>query len=153
MGKWTKLSESAITVILDIISGWKANDDRGDLTWANFLFQVTKLLGHQYTRQGLASQKRIQAAFTQKQELLEKEKGKPVREVSYELQMAMDRNVRFEGEIKRISREYEILTERYVSGAYNWHLGREKETPVLFFSKDESEPQPKKPRVVPKKRS
>ncbi|CRD46310.1 hypothetical protein [Stenotrophomonas indicatrix] len=115
MSRAKNLNDSDITKIVGILDGWS-----GRLTWEGLLDAVEKHLYARYTRQALHKHTRIQAAFEQRKLALA---GGDRRPRSFddlpEMQVAIDRIVRLEGELERLEAENARLLEQFVRWAYN----------------------------------
>lgn len=129
MKPFVRLTEDDIAAVIDIIDGWRADNDK-PLTWPNLVSEVADRLGRPYTRQGLALHKRIQDEFTERRKDIMLEKGKPHRKLPVALQKAADRIKRLETEVRRLQFENDNLMHRWIKGAYNWHTNNDKDAPL-----------------------
>ncbi|WP_295968053.1 hypothetical protein [uncultured Xanthomonas sp.] len=115
MSRAKNLSDEDVSRIVGILDGWS-----GRLTWDALLDSVEKHLFARYTRQTLHKHTRIQAAFEHRKRalagggvVLRKLKAVP------EMQLAMDRIARLEGELQRVRAENTRLLEQFARWAYN----------------------------------
>ncbi|ENB4188420.1 TPA: hypothetical protein ACXIGC_001405 [Stenotrophomonas maltophilia] len=115
MSRAKNLSDSDVAKIVGILDGWS-----GRLTWEGLLDAVEKHLYARYTRQALHKHTRIQAAFEQRKlALANGDRRQRSFENLPEMQVAMDRIARLEGELARLEAENARLLEQFVRWAYN----------------------------------
>lgn len=117
MTRAKNLTDTDIERIVTILDGWS-----GKLSWDLLIQAVTRHLKSTYTRQALNSHRRIRDAFTLRKEKLS---GVPAIErkkaEAPELQAALERLARVEGENQRIKMENDRLLEKFATWAYNAH--------------------------------
>ncbi|MCU1191901.1 hypothetical protein JAK62_11235 [Stenotrophomonas maltophilia] len=115
MSRAKNLNDSDVAKIVGILDGWS-----GRLTWEGLLDAVEKHLYARYTRQALHKHARIQAAFEQRKlALANGDRRQRSFENLPEMQVAMDRIARLEGELARLEAENARLLEQFVRWAYN----------------------------------
>jgi hypothetical protein len=109
------LGDGDIADIVAILDGWS-----GKLSWA-LLIQSIRLRKHTtYTRQALHKHERIKQAFSLRKRLLgEAESGNVIKATSPELQVALERIARLEGENARLESENQALLGQFACWAYN----------------------------------
>ena len=117
MTRAKNLTDADIERIVAILDGWS-----GKLSWDLLIQAVARHLKSTYTRQALNSHQRIRDAFTLRKEKLS---GVPAIErkkaESPELQAALERLARVEGENQRLKMENDRLLEKFATWAYNAH--------------------------------
>lgn len=117
MTRAKNLSATDVETIVRILDGWS-----GKLTWDLLIQAVARRTRSTYSRQALNNHERIKNAFgLRKNELA----GKPIsgekKADSPELQVALERIARLEGENQRLHMENNSLMEKFATWAYNAH--------------------------------
>ena len=109
------LADADIADIVAILDGWS-----GKLSW-ELLIQAIKLRKHAtYTRQALHKHARIKLAFSLcKKRLAATDSGNVPKAASPELQAALERIARLEGENARLEAENQALLGQFACWAYN----------------------------------
>lgn len=111
------LDDNDIAEIVAILDGWA-----GKLSWELFIDAIERRKRTRYTRQALHRHERIKHAFSLRKAALSEGQEGGVRQVeSPELQVALERIVRLEGENERLAAENQRLLEQFVRWAYNAH--------------------------------
>jgi hypothetical protein len=111
------LDGEAISRIVAILDGWS-----GKLTWDLLIDAIRRHLRADYTRQALHKHERIKQAFSLRKKALSEGLAGGVPEVgSPELQAALERIARLEGENARLRAENERFLEQFACWAYNAH--------------------------------
>lgn len=119
MSRAKNLSDSDVAKIVGILDGWS-----GRLTWEGLLDAVEKHLYARYTRQALHKHARIQAAFEQRKlALANGDRRQRSFENLPEMQVAMDRIARLEGELARLEAENARLLEQFVRNRFGCQRG------------------------------
>lgn len=117
MTRAKNLTDTDVERIVSLLDGWT-----GKLTWELLINAVTRHIKATYTRQALNNHPRIKDAFALRKEKLS---GQPAIErkkaESPELQAALERLARLEGENQRIKMENDRLLEKFATWAYNAH--------------------------------
>jgi hypothetical protein len=109
------LDDEDLTRIVGIIDGWS-----GRLTWDDLIDAIERHLFARYTRQALHKHIRILEAFQQRKAVLVADGGRPRKVASTpELQAALDKIARLQGENERLEAENTRLLEQFVRWAYN----------------------------------
>ena len=110
------LGDDEIKQIVEILDGWS-----GKLSWELLIDAIELRMFSRYTRQGLYKHERIRNAFELKKNE-GAEGGKDVKRASSpQLQIALDRIVRWESENRRLESENNQLLEQFARWAYNAH--------------------------------
>ncbi|MGE8451158.1 MAG: hypothetical protein ACN6OP_11170 [Pseudomonadales bacterium] len=111
------LDDDDIAEIVAILDGWA-----GKLSWELFIDAIERRKRTRYTRQALHRHERIKHAFSQRKAVLSQGQDAGVRQSeSPELQVALERIARLEGENERLRGENQRLLEQFVCWAYNAH--------------------------------
>lgn len=110
------LSDGDVADIVSILDGWS-----GKLTWDLLIEAIEKRKRAKYTRQALHAYERIQHAFALRKKALSEGGGVVPKVESPELQAALQRIARLEGENARLEDENRRFHERFVTWAYNAH--------------------------------
>ncbi len=111
------LDSDAISRIVAILDGWS-----GKLTWELLIDAIRRHLRADYTRQALHKHERIKQAFSLRKKALSDGRAGGVPDVdSPELQAALERIARLEGENARLGAENERFLEQFACWAYNAH--------------------------------
>lgn len=109
------LDDEVVAGIVQVLDGWS-----GKLSWEKLIEAVEKRAGLRYTRQALHRHERIRNAFAVRKKALSGQANKGSREAaSPELQVAMDRIARLEGENQRLVAENNNLLEQFARWAYS----------------------------------
>lgn len=115
MTRAPNLTESSIDQILSVLDGWS-----GPLSWEALIDAIERRLHVRYTRQALHKHARIKGAFSVSKERLAEAGGKrPRKPAAPELQAALDRIERLEGENARLAAEGERYRETFARWSYN----------------------------------
>lgn len=110
------LTDKDIADIVSILDGWS-----GKLNWDLLIEAVEQRKRVKYTRQALHKYERIQHAFSLRKKALSDDAGTVPEVESPELQAALERIARLEGENARLAAENQRLLEQFVTWAYNAH--------------------------------
>lgn len=117
MSRAKNLTDADIDRIVGILDGWS-----GKLSWDLLIRAVFRHTKSTYSRQALNNHQRIKDAFTlRKRTISSKTVIERKKADSPELQAALDRLTRLEGENQRLRMENDRLLERFVTWAYNAH--------------------------------
>lgn len=108
------LDDEAISRIVAILDGWA-----GKLTWDLLIEAVDRHLRASYTRQALHKHERIKQAFVQRKKALQSDPSVKETVGSPELQAALERIARLEGENARLGAENQRLLGQFARWAYN----------------------------------
>lgn len=109
------LDDEVVVGIVQVLDGWS---DR--LSWEALIEAVEKRAGLRYTRQALHRHERIRLAFAVRKKALSGQRSEQPREAaSPELQVALERIARLEGENQRLVAENNSLLEQFARWAYN----------------------------------
>jgi hypothetical protein len=118
MTRAKNLSADDLETIVGILDGWT-----GKLTWDLLIQAIARRNRATYTRQALNNHERIKNAFALRKSALagkpssgNKKAGLP------ELQAALERIARLEGENQRLQMENNRFMEKFATWAYNAHL-------------------------------
>jgi hypothetical protein len=107
--------DEVVAGVVHVLDGWS-----GRLSWEALIEAVEKRAGRRYTRQALHRHERIRLAFTVRKKALSGQRNEQPREAaSPELQVALDRIARLEGENQRLEAENKNLLEQFARWAYN----------------------------------
>ena len=107
------LDDKVAATIVEVLDGWS-----GRLTWEALVEAVERREGLRYTRQTLHRHERIRLAYTVRKKALSGQEQ--TRETaSPELQVALERIARLEGENRRLEAENNALLEQFARWAYN----------------------------------
>ncbi|MEW9583142.1 hypothetical protein [Paraburkholderia sp. DGU8] len=107
------LDDKVAATIVEVLDGWS-----GRLTWDALVEAVERREGLRYTRQTLHRHERIRLAYTVRKKALSGQEQ--TRETaSPELQVALERIARLEGENRRLEAENNALLEQFARWAYN----------------------------------
>ena len=110
------LDDKAIEGIVAILDGWSS----GPLTWEHLIEAIQRRTHATYTRQALFKHERVKHAFALRKKALAEGRGENVpSKASPELQVALERIARLEGETTRLKSENQRLLEQFVVWAYN----------------------------------
>jgi hypothetical protein len=111
------LDGESIAVIVGILDGWK-----GKLSWEALIEAIERRTHARYTRQALDKHVRIKTAFGLRKKALAEARGErgPAAD-SPELEAALQRIARLEGENTRLTAENQNLLEQFARWAYNAH--------------------------------
>jgi hypothetical protein len=110
------LGDAEIKQIVEILDGWS-----GKLTWELLIDAIELRMHNRYTRQALHKHERIHHAFDLQKKNLSGKAGEIKHVASPELQAALERIARLEGENRRLESENQRLLEQFVRWAYNAH--------------------------------
>ena len=111
------LDDEDVAGIVAILDGWS-----GRLTWEFLIKAIEKRHFARYTRQALHRHERIKHSFSTRKEVIAGRKGlDDTKTVSPELQAALGRIIRLEGENGRLAAENHRLLEQFICWAYNAH--------------------------------
>ncbi|MYN47596.1 hypothetical protein GTP23_21355 [Pseudoduganella sp. FT93W] len=118
MTRAKNLSTVDIEAIVKILDGWS-----GKLTWDLLIKAIARRSKAVYTRQALNNHERIKNAFALRKSAVT---GKPGSSdikggSSSELQAALERIARLEGENQRLRMENNRFMEKFATWAYNAH--------------------------------
>jgi hypothetical protein len=117
MTRAKNLSAADVETIVGILDGWA-----GKLTWELLIQAVARRNRATYTRQALNNHERIKNAFVlRKSALSGKPSGADKKVDSPELQAALERIARLEGENQRLQMENNRFLEKFAIWAYNAH--------------------------------
>jgi hypothetical protein len=109
------LADSDIAEIVAILDGWV-----GKLSWELLIAAIRQRRHATYTRQALHKHERIKLAFSLcKNRLAATDGGTVVKVASPELQAALERIARLEGENARLTAENQALLGQFACWAYN----------------------------------
>ena len=108
------LDDEAISRIVGILDGWASK-----LTWELLIDTVDRHLGANYTRQALHKHERIRRAFVQRKKALQSDPSAEVVVDPPELQAALERIARLDGENARLEAENQRLLGQFARWAYN----------------------------------
>lgn len=117
MSRAPNLSADAIESVVEVLDGWS-----GKLTWDRLIAALEAKLRATYTRQALSNHARIADAFDQRKKALRGaggEKKQPLKDLSPEMMIAMQRIERLEAESARLSAENERLLVQFSVWLYN----------------------------------
>jgi hypothetical protein len=118
MTRAKNLSAPDVETIVGILDGWS-----GKLTWDLLIQAIARRNRATYTRQALNNHERIKNAFALRKSVLA---GKPIsgnkKVGSPELQAALERIARLEGENQRLQMENNRFMEKFATWAYNAHI-------------------------------
>lgn len=107
------IDDEVAATIVEVLDGWS-----GRLTWDALVEAVERREGLRYTRQTLHRHERIRLAYTVRKKALSV--PEQTRETaSPELQVALERIARLEGENHRLEAENNALLEQFARWAYN----------------------------------
>ena len=109
------LDDDHIAEIVSILDGWS-----GKLSWELLIQAIQKRKQATYTRQALHKHERIRQAFSLRKQLLS-DAGPAPKAESPELQAALERIARLEGENARLKAENNALLAQFACWAYNAH--------------------------------
>lgn len=111
------ITDDDVAQIVAILDGWV-----GKLTWESLIGAITSRLRVAYTRQALDKHPRIKLAFATKKKVLASTKAdSDPKADSPELQAALERIARLEGENARLHAENQALLAQFACWAYNAH--------------------------------
>jgi len=111
------IDDEVVAGIVQMLDGWS-----GKLRWEALIGVIEQRAGLRYTRQALHRHERVRVAFTVRKKALSGHPHKlPPAASSPELQVALDRIARLEGENQRLSAENSNLLEQFARWAYNAH--------------------------------
>lgn len=110
------LTDQDIADIVSILDGWS-----GKLNWDLLIAAVEQRKRVTYTRQALHKYERIQHAFSLRKQAISDGAGVVQKVESPELQAALERIARLEGENTRLEAENQRLLEQFATWAYNAH--------------------------------
>lgn len=111
------LDEDAIATIVGILDGWT-----GKLSWESLIEAVERHTHARYTRQALHKHERIKRAFSLRRKAIMEARGdRGPNADSPELQAALERLTRLEGENARLRAENDALLGQFACWAYNAH--------------------------------
>lgn len=111
------LDDGAIADIVVILDGWT-----GKLSWELLVDAIERRKHARYTRQALDKHERIKHAFALRKKALAAGRAAGVPDVeSPELQAALERIARLEGQNARLEAENERLLGQFACWAYNAH--------------------------------
>lgn len=117
MTRAKNLSAADVETIVGILDGWS-----GKLTWDLLIQAIARRNRATYTRQALHNHERIKNAFVLRKSALA---GKPSggdKKVEFpELQAALERIAKLEGENQRLQMENNRFLEKFATWAYNAH--------------------------------
>ncbi|NPT60051.1 hypothetical protein [Paraburkholderia elongata] len=109
------LDDEVVASIVRVLDGWSDK-----LSWDGLIDAVEKREGLRYTRQALHRHERIRLAFAVRKQALSGQRGEqPGDAASPELQAALGRIARLEGENQRLEAENNNLLEQFARWAYN----------------------------------
>lgn len=109
------LDDEVVAGIVQVLDGWS-----GKLSWEALIEAVEKRAGLRYTRQALHRHERVRVAFTVRKKALSGQSHELEHVAATpELQMALDRIARLEGENQRLEAENSNLLEQFARWAYN----------------------------------
>lgn len=133
------IDNEVIAVIVRILDGWT-----GKLSWELLIDAIERRTYARYTRQALHKHERIKAAFSQRKKAIAKAQGIDPNADSPELQAALERIARLEGENARLRSENETLLGQFACWAYNAHTrGLDQgflSRPLPSVNRDQTEP-------------
>jgi hypothetical protein len=111
------LDDDAISGIVSILDGWT-----GKLSWELLIEAIERHRRVTYTRQALHKHERIKHAFAFRKKAIAEKNGSGIPNVeSPELQAALERIARLEGENERLESENQRLLGQFACWAYNAH--------------------------------
>ncbi len=110
------LDDGGIADIVAILDGWS-----GKLSWELLIEAIEQRTFARYTRQALHKHERVKQAFSMRKAALDGGTRVDVKATSPELQMALERIARLEGENARLTGENQRLLEQFACWAYNAH--------------------------------
>ena len=111
------LNDESIAAIVGILDGWT-----GKLSWDALIEAIDRHTRARYTRQALDKHARIKAAFAARKKVLAEAQGERRSAAdSPELEAALQRIARLEGENTRLVAENQNLLEQFARWAYNAH--------------------------------
>jgi hypothetical protein len=117
MTRAKNLSSADVENIVRILDGWS-----GKLTWDLLILAIARRTRTTYTRQALNNHERIKNAFgLRKNALTGKPSSGDEKAAPPELQVALERIARLEGENQRVRMENNSLMEKFATWAYNAH--------------------------------
>jgi hypothetical protein len=109
------LDDKVVATIVGMLDGWS-----GRLSWEALIEAVERRAGLSYTRQALHRHERIRLAFAVRKKALSGHRDEQPRDASSpELQAAMERIARLEGENLRLEAENNALLEQFARWTYN----------------------------------
>ncbi|MCO5354133.1 hypothetical protein [Acidovorax kalamii] len=117
MSRAPNLSAADIETVVGVLDGWS-----GKLTWDRLIAVLAAKLRATYTRQALSNHARISDAFDQRKKALRNGSGESKRapkDMSPEMQAAMQRLERLEAENERLKAENERLLVQFTLWLYN----------------------------------
>lgn len=115
MSRSKNLRDEDIAKIVEVLDGWS-----GKLTWELLLDAIEKRVFARYSRQALHKHARIKDAFAHRKDALSNGGARPRKKASSpELQLALDRIDRLNGEVERLKAENTRLLEEHRLWAYN----------------------------------
>jgi hypothetical protein len=118
MTRAKNLSAPDVETIVGILDGWS-----GKLTWDLLIQAIARRNRATYTRQALNNHERIKNAFALRKSVVA---GKPIsgnkKVDSPELEAALERIARLEGENQRLKMENNQFMEKFATWAYNAHI-------------------------------
>jgi uncharacterized protein (UPF0335 family) len=118
MTRAKNLSAADVETIVRILDGWS-----GKLTWDLLIQAIARRTKATYTRQALNNHERIKNAFALRKDALAGKSSSSDKKVeSPELQVALERIERLEGENQRLQSENNSLMEKFATWAYNAHM-------------------------------
>jgi hypothetical protein len=137
------LDDEAISRIVEILDGWA-----GKLTWELLIDAVHRHLRASYTRQALHKHERIRQAFVQRKKTLQSDPSAEEIVGPPELQAALERIARLDGENARLDAENQRLLGQFARWAYNANTrGFDRDflnQPLPVVNRDQTA-QPRKP--------
>lgn len=110
------LNDDDVADIVSVLDGWC-----GKLSWELLIDALEARRFGRYTRQALHKHERIALAFAARKKGLKEGDSPEAGDESPELKMALERLVRAEREVERLTRENRLLLEQFVRWAYNAH--------------------------------
>jgi hypothetical protein len=118
MTRAKNLSAADVEIIVGILDGWS-----GKLTWDLLIQAIARRNRATYTRQALNNHERIKNAFALRKSALAGKPSSGTKKVGPpELQAALERIARLEGENQRLQMENNRLLEKFATWAYNAHI-------------------------------
>lgn len=117
MARAKNITNADIERIVAILDGWS-----GKLTWDLLIDSIKRHTKVVYTRQTLNNHARIKNAYSLRKDWLSKGTSLDKRKLENpELQMAIEKITRLEGENQRLRMENDRILEKMVTWAYNAH--------------------------------